>query len=409
MAQTTPILSLPDELIAEVAAVDTPLEWTLSHVCRRFRNAVVGTPALWTTVPVDLTHEGAVQISQLYFDRSASLGLSVTLKTEYKVAESLAHFVPHIPRVVRLTVVYGSYYALETLLESFRDVSAPCLQHLQLENNCEQWTYPSPIDLSPLQASPITSLKLRRCSPRSPLPRWKSALTHLGMTRGAYLEDLDGDVFLGISKELPSLTHFYFRMAEGMYSLESGIASESLTNLHLEFDAYSNDAQVLVDILAPFRTPHLTHLSIHGIHEYQISALFTSKNTDWSLPALTSLAFTNAEQVCSPEIDEHCKTAMASWQIFPVLSALTFVNQCGTAQIISRVLGSDLRSSLRTVVLWPLDEDVEDVGAVLREVGESLAPVFRVSPALFECGQWQSSIRLKRLEATIELHDGLCA
>ncbi|KAJ6588270.1 hypothetical protein B0H19DRAFT_1366926 [Mycena capillaripes] len=118
------ISSLPDELLEAIAAAGQEgrlpdfqgafkSEWTLSHISRRFREVIVGTPALWTLIEATLEKKGSVEILKLYLARSGSHNICAALRLPshadiYGVLvmeERLRLIVPHIHRIWRLSVM----------------------------------------------------------------------------------------------------------------------------------------------------------------------------------------------------------------------------------------------------------------------------------------------------------------
>ncbi|KAJ6613554.1 hypothetical protein B0H10DRAFT_214777 [Mycena sp. CBHHK59/15] len=91
---TATILSLPDELLLLIAAIGLEdarlpfgfnwlsprLEWTMSHVSRRFRNVITSAPTLWTQIEVDLPCPGSAEIFKTYLARSQACKIWVTLR-----------------------------------------------------------------------------------------------------------------------------------------------------------------------------------------------------------------------------------------------------------------------------------------------------------------------------------------
>ncbi|KAJ6571694.1 hypothetical protein B0H19DRAFT_1130768, partial [Mycena capillaripes] len=147
------ISDLPNELLIAIAAAGqegrvpdadsqpmiSKTEWTLSHLSRRFRDVIVGAPALWTLVEANLNAEGSVEILKLYLERSRACNIWTTLRRpsvgvvdDHKlIEERISRILPHVHRMWRLRIVLRTATG-GLLLAPFRDISAPNLQHLEL-------------------------------------------------------------------------------------------------------------------------------------------------------------------------------------------------------------------------------------------------------------------------------------
>ncbi|KAJ7628400.1 hypothetical protein FB45DRAFT_918257 [Roridomyces roridus] len=114
MATENPILSLPNELIVEIAVVsqtrdegNIKSELVLSSICRHLRYAVIGAPELWTKVELDPSSENSINLSQIYLERSAAREIWITLRSRGVKLQTrgLHQLTPHLPRISRLNVV----------------------------------------------------------------------------------------------------------------------------------------------------------------------------------------------------------------------------------------------------------------------------------------------------------------
>ncbi|KAJ7823621.1 hypothetical protein B0H14DRAFT_1310367 [Mycena olivaceomarginata] len=155
-APTTTISSLPYELLVAIAVAGQEdrvaesnweirtttfkSEWTLSQLSQRFRDVIVGAPALWTLIETDFISEGSVEIFDLYLERSRASKLSIILRqylSSRAVGERLLltgtnHIVPHVHRIQRLRILLGIQRWAWDMLALFRDEAAPHLQHLEI-------------------------------------------------------------------------------------------------------------------------------------------------------------------------------------------------------------------------------------------------------------------------------------
>ncbi|KAJ7628477.1 hypothetical protein FB45DRAFT_38676 [Roridomyces roridus] len=162
-----PILRLPNELLAEIAAArldeaarhngfrEVFLEFGLSHVCQRFRQTLLGTSAFWTTFTVNVYREGSVNLSRLYLERSATRDIRLSLAALDGVgASSLVHLIPHASRISRLFVAYVSPQALSEVLAPFEGVALPRLEHVKFSND-GGWNAPQISSHSTVPTSPL--------------------------------------------------------------------------------------------------------------------------------------------------------------------------------------------------------------------------------------------------------------
>ncbi|KAJ6591094.1 hypothetical protein DFH09DRAFT_193222 [Mycena vulgaris] len=368
------ILSLPNELLVEIAAagqenrVDRDekfrSEWVMSHVSRRFRDAIVGAPVLWTTVDVELGSDGAVEISKLYLERSRSCKIAATLRAEPRgyfrppglgqiMVENLSHILPHTPRIRRLDII--APYDSTMMLESFRDVAAPSLEHLEITGN------ESLFNLELFSSGPPLSLnflKLAGFIPQFPVPPWTTSLSHLELRTGS-IADSDGNSFsMAIATQSPSLVRLYIDASDfGSPSNMRRVVIPSLKYLRILLHSDHGDTH-LAEIVSLFETPALTQLTVDGAHGDQLWVLFDSTTLpDLTFPALTSLSLVGNDCGC----DLHFR-AMAipspPLRLFPALSSLALVHACFTAHIVEQLLGPASRPwpLLKTLTLCPSSE-----------------------------------------------------
>ncbi|KAJ7249739.1 hypothetical protein B0H12DRAFT_1121580 [Mycena haematopus] len=186
------ISSLPNELLEAIAAAGQTervqgvlelfkSEWTLSHVSRRFRHVIIGSPSLWTLIEMDFGVEGSVEILKLYLERSQPQSISAILRrrsapkaTADLLVERLGHVVQHINRIWRLSIEVRAD-SMEVLIP-FRDIAAPALRHLELvKKDGGSWASVQVFSA----ASALTFLKMDGLKPGSPVPPWTASLTHL--------------------------------------------------------------------------------------------------------------------------------------------------------------------------------------------------------------------------------------
>jgi hypothetical protein len=198
--------SLPNELLVAIAAAGQEgrflhsntafdfkfkSEWTLSHLCRRFRESIVGAPELWTHVEIDLNVRRSVEIFNLYLERCGTRPISATLQyfaapNYHLVDKRLRQIVPHMGRIWRLSIRLRTH-VVRLVLAPFRDVAAPNLRHLEIINKLSyQWSF---VEVFSSGAPRLAFLKMDGFRPQLPAPPWTTSLTHLELRRGPDRED----------------------------------------------------------------------------------------------------------------------------------------------------------------------------------------------------------------------------
>ncbi|KAJ6588282.1 hypothetical protein B0H19DRAFT_202399 [Mycena capillaripes] len=398
---TLTIYSLPNELLEAIAAAGQEgrvpdfqgalkSEWTLSHISRRFREVVVSAPALWTLIGANLAAEGSVEILKIYLERSGGCKIcAALLLPSYAdlhdiraTEESVRLVVPHIHRIRRLRVVLMTAWGRQ-LLGPFRDIAAPNLQHLEIVKKG------SPVKSSPLElfssgAPKLTFFKMD-CFVPNPVPTWVASLTHLEFWGQCSV----GTNLVKITALCTSLVHFYLDLTKS-YTPNSQFRIPSLKFLHLSI---SDDLNLLY-LLDIFDTPAVTEIKIDGTHGDEISALFSSPAFPCaSFAALTTFSFSTTNR-CAHRT-KVTRTSPPLW-LFPALSSLTLIKQCFMRNLVDDLLGQPW-PLLKTVTLYPIESDVEEVHDALltairtkHQRGEPL-PTLRLSPSLFSVEAWRDT------------------
>ncbi|KAJ7628476.1 hypothetical protein FB45DRAFT_918373 [Roridomyces roridus] len=413
MATQSPFLSLPNELIVEIAVVtqngdeeNTKSELILSNVCRRFRHAVLGAPELWTKVEMDLTSEGSTNLSQLYLDRSTAREIWVTLRAllagDVLETKGLRQLTPHLARISRLSVEADDSRNLDKLLVPFRNVAVPRLQHFEVVNQPYAGfrdPYQLPNDLFSLGAPRVYSLSVSHCSTGAPR-QWMNSLTHVEFKESASLTNDSSEIFSDITNQLPLLTHLNLDVSRSSTTAGTGISSRRLTHLQLNC---GDDFRAILDVISCFDTPVLSTLTLCDCHGDQISVLFSSDSPQPSFPALKSLSCVKEEPETPPQCTDEleiCRNyetiAAPPIRLFPRLSSWSLINQCFTARILSETMGRNSQPwpLLRTVTVWPMEADVDAVYDALREVvqwkrdSQEAVPKLRLSRSLFSREYW---------------------
>ncbi|KAJ6495346.1 hypothetical protein C8R45DRAFT_986884 [Mycena sanguinolenta] len=290
-AAVVSISSLPNELLAAIATAgqEDRIHWTLSHVSHRFCAVMVGTPALWTVLKVDLRFAIglSLEILQLYLERSQKCSIAVTLEhtgrrgAQESETEPLALLIPHISRISWLRVV-GAWRGQSSLLAPFRDLAAPNLQHLEVIN-LNHYSAPDPIEVFSGGAPRLRSLKLSEQKLPSPVSQWAASLTHLELRR-CWPGNIDLDEILDKCSLL-----VYSLLDMSRVRLKRRARLLFLQTLHLVLPGMDDDFD-LIGMVTIFDTPSLTECAIDGVHGDQIFELLSAKRpTDDSFPALTAL------------------------------------------------------------------------------------------------------------------------
>ncbi|KAJ7291511.1 hypothetical protein C8J57DRAFT_217601 [Mycena rebaudengoi] len=429
MTTGTTILSIPDELLLFVVGAagdeseDTgngpPLHWTISHVCRHFRNVVIDSPMLWTRIDTELSRPNSCKIFELYIQRSGTCKISVTLRRhdngDWDSEEGiimrgvngtsnpfLVLLASHSNRIQRLTIVSTSF-TVDEIMAPFHHIPAPSLECLQLEV-MKNYTYDGPLEMFISGAPLLRSLKLTNFWPiDSSLPSWLGSIVKLDLTNSWSPPRM--------MAACSSLRH----LAVTSSTCSGPIQTPSLTSLLLSLDD-GESTRALADTLANLTTPALINLTVVGhLHGDQIPALFHSMGrTQLRLPALTSLVFASSfpEDCICPDEQSYIPDTISSLplQTFPSLSSFAIINVCFAAKIIGDVLGvRSLPWHLRTVTIGAERRlpDVEDLYEVLKGTVSTARqqqreiPQFRLSPSLFCFPYWQENA------VDVELFEGM--
>jgi hypothetical protein len=408
---TTTITSLPNELLEGIAAAVPETERTLSHICRRLRIVMLGTPALWTHAAVDLHVKGSVEIFELYVARSQECTISATLqlRSELKdestrdlVAERLRQIVRHIDRIGRLRVVGGG----QLIVDSFCDLAAPNLRRLEVVKLGHSSWGGAKLFLG--GAPKLTFLELHDLRLELPIPQWAASLTHLELRHDR--EELDGnsETLDEILVQCPLL--MYLHLDIGAMKVQRQFHIPSLKSLFLVVSGH-DDAYDWLATIDSFDTPSLTEFGIDGLHGDHIFELCNCRSFPRaSFAALTSFCFVNRcachceTSIPFPDIDT---TSHPPFGLFPALSSLTLVNECFAPNLLRGLVvpSSDTWHVLGTVALTAGTTAAEGVrGAVLDAVRSHQQhglplPRFRLAPALSSLEDWEGhGIEVEKFE-----------
>jgi hypothetical protein len=361
---------------------------------------MVGAPDLWTLIETDLSGERSIEILKLYLERSRARQILVTLRQppgsnmldEGDLEERVTGgIVPQINRIRWLRIMLGPTDWDPGMLAPFRDVAAPCLQHLEIIF-CNDMQTTGALFLS--GAPRLSCLKMAGASLRLPVPVWAATLTHLEHS-GPNIHNL-----AAITAQCPLLTHLHLRVAYmALYATRFHIPTLSFLHISIGADEPADYLSRVVDL---FHSPALTELIVYGSHGNQIALLLSLKTLlHSSFPSLTSLTFLTDS--CPYEIWDagHPSYPISCPPgVFPALSHLTLINQCYTEYLIQEILGpaSQPWPLLKIITLGVGDVSFEGVrdaveGAVnsKRQRGEPL-PEVRLARAPEFLGDWNEDI-----------------
>ncbi|KAJ7337360.1 hypothetical protein DFH08DRAFT_252667 [Mycena albidolilacea] len=383
------ISSLPNELLEAIAAAGQQArfphlqlvfksEWTLSHVSRRFRDVIIGAPALWTLIEANLDTAGSAEILGLYLARSNTRDISVSLESywgstvddteRHLTVERLSQIVPHISRIWRLSCTVSM-----EVLAPLRHVRAPILQQLGIVRNYvdDHSTRWDSIELLSAGAPELTFLKMDGCKPKIPAPSWTASLTHLEFWDGQDSAEEDATPILAaITEQCSFLTHVYLDI-NWMDPTGHRLHIPSLKTLHISISECEEEDYLLgiVDLL---ETPALTKLIIDNARCDQVSALFNATSLPRaSFPAMTSLSLVNGGPCpCEAEYPFSDLISFPPAGFFPALSSLALINQCLATTLVQNILRQDATHpwpQLKTVTLCPQGTFLADVAAALRD------------------------------------------
>ncbi|KAJ7806135.1 hypothetical protein B0H14DRAFT_3153016 [Mycena olivaceomarginata] len=382
------ILSLPNELLVAIAVAGQQdriadlnsetqsttfkSEWTWSHVSQRFRDVVVGAPELWALIETDFGSEGSVEILKLYLERSRACQISVSLHEpsgSHLLEEGLLDrrvtrdIVPQMNRIRWLRIVLTTMnWEHEEMLPPFRDVAAPCLQHLEIVST----EYDLDAGALFLSGAPrLSCLKIDGFTLRLPVPVWTATLTHL-----EYSGPDDHDL-AAITAQCPLLVHLRLHIDYvGPDTNRFHIPTLSFLHISIPDDGGANYLPRVVDL---FHSPALTKCIVHGSHGDQIALLLSLKSLPRSsFPVLTSLTFLMGSSQCSCDTTNHdhpSHSISSPPGVFPALSHLTLINQCYTSDLIRDILGpaSQPWPLLKTITLGVKNNSLDGVRGVIED------------------------------------------
>ncbi|KAK7017599.1 F-box domain-containing protein [Favolaschia claudopus] len=252
-----PVLTLPDEIIAEMflhfvpeypkcspaAGPRSPMR--LTHICRLWREIALATPRLWRAMSLSL--RSPFSLHNLWLNRAGSLPLAIyttELKSDYSepapdIPELVPALLPYLPRCEYLRCRHQMRLSDFPIVES----ELPFLRHLDLHI-----TDPPPRDIKLLDVPMLRSAVLDICATHGIVLPW-TQLTTLSMH----------DITLDNCEDI-------LRQASNLLEC----------NLDLFVDEVASDVY-MTNVLDSFTLPALSRLQIveGDLGDYPISAITT--------------------------------------------------------------------------------------------------------------------------------------
>ncbi|KAF8071697.1 hypothetical protein FPV67DRAFT_891469 [Lyophyllum atratum] len=295
---TAPVSKLPDEILADIfqlcqktrvkiGAARIAFAVAGSHVSTRWRGVMLGTPLLWNTIDLTITHRTrtrALQRLLAHLTRSGHclLDLSLHIDVWGNIPVLLYHLTPHADRWYRvsISVTRGS---ADDLYAPFCSVAAPSLIHLSLRigNPEDDTAVNSPRTEYPDTCPPIITrgspmLKFVRVAGKvvgnlvPPLnavttfhvDAWPKNLMSLAQFR-ALIDALPNVVNL-------SLTGLSIHLPRSPLDISEPISLPTLLSLRIRGN--STPSHRLLSLLA---LPNLEALSLHGVDTFDSAVIPT--------------------------------------------------------------------------------------------------------------------------------------
>ncbi|KAK7062325.1 F-box domain-containing protein [Favolaschia claudopus] len=411
------ILSLPNELLTIIVVAGqhdcgthTPTahksEWILSHVSRRFRNVVIGTPGLWTNIEVRFAEDSYehrfAEVLKLYLQRSNPLTMNVSVSLGIlddgvaTLAEWLLQVAPEINRIESLSVVLRSIqddFSLE--FAPLRHLAAPNLLNLEIINLSYIRTARCPLQLFSAGAPNLSSVRMDGFFPH-PAPPWISSLATLKIDGEHFLEDDDKIIYLSMF-QTQSLC--LVNLSIDLYKVDlppTSVRVPSLASLAISID-HADDDFLMWQNVAFFDCPALTQLTVVGTHGDQVfNSLFNAPGPRFKLPPGMSFPLLHTLSFILKPIDgcdcedtegmtPPTRTHFPKTTPFPALTSLILYNQCYTTHLVREMLMGTHALPwpyFKTLTLCPL-KHTSDVRMVIEEAFQRSVPKLRLCPSLF--------------------------
>ncbi|KAF7366806.1 F-box domain-containing protein [Mycena sanguinolenta] len=341
---------------------DFKSEWTLSHVSHRFRDVIVGAPALWTLIDAYRYKRRLVEILELYFQRSRFLEFSATLCGLIVIINPaiLAQVLQHADRMKTLRFELSMAGEVEGLRSSLANVAAPHLQRLEIEYRDHD---SETVAISLFSATPRLSFLKIRGSLELPTAPW-AALTHLELQRFLRYDDdpRNFEYFSTVIKKCPMLVHLRIHIFFEVAGRDQ-VHIPTLKFLHVWIPGGGEHGDPgLLHAVNLFDTPALT----------EFVAVF-----DRLFPALISFSFISEDHGSRCDTNTYTtvdsRISPRSFAPFPALSTLTLINICFTASLVQDLWGPDSLPwpLLKSITLCPPAILFEDVRSALQAAMDS--------------------------------------
>jgi F-box-like len=308
------------------------MEVILSHVCRLWRSIALDLPTLWSTYRYDsyIFYPPGPSLNRLqaYLERSRSR--LVDLKFDFRIAQGNSHYdcgsrlqmlakiMAHVTRWRRVFIITDKNTPILDLLDNFKKVSAPNLEHFSVRMGSYGATTRQIQDLQPvlfkggapkLSSVAVDYLNHLVLSPLSKITTLRIEQPKLNTK----WELLSSDAFINILL-IPTLTNLSLVGDIGVLvyveDFEDIIYMRSLKHLRLA------DGWSMSTILPYLRAPLLETLILRNWYPEG----FSTPDYNYSFPSLHTLAFEQSSDYDSEYPD------LVSWDsddIFRSLSILT--------------------------------------------------------------------------------------
>lgn len=296
-ASIAPIGFLPTELLGHIFAfgssVDpTSFPYLVSHVCRKWRQVAIFTPALWSYIP--LHNDRCFLKSQIRLERSRAIPIDIiydysldnTAMSVYDVVGMMEFLAPFAPRWRSISLRFASTANLQIALLNCRE-DTPILEKIELESadSILDFTYMLEEEFLGGNTTALCTLKLRNAY-LNRTPELLSNVTSLNLSAMSELPGLTWSVLAIIPLHHLTLEDLgQFGPEDVGYPLATLPALQTLTlKLVSEF--------VVLQTLFCIDMPILTQLTIASINRYRTFPWSHSRNVELSrrLPSLRHLA-----------------------------------------------------------------------------------------------------------------------
>ena len=303
---TAAIACLPDEVLTEIfrhldGGWDAKLPFLVnaSQVIRRWRTVALSTPTLWSKIELRPTSRSGLYQTDLikeYLSRSSAglLDIYIYMGEQQDTAPVEKLLIPQISRWKRFVVESAGELAVQVFVRSLRDLSAPCLEHLQIDLEIDdeqyEWLWRGEGHTLGGGAPAMYCLETRGIN----MQRW---LPPLGAVKSLYMADcysatlLNHSQFREMLTALTSLTHLEL---EGMINCGPSddvtpIEMPSLLSLCVLPPDFVNPVHYVRNIFTTISAPALQTLCLKKVHGQQFRVFLETFRGVACHPTLTTL------------------------------------------------------------------------------------------------------------------------